>query len=140
MMNLEEVLTVHVRIDSAVDLKGDNCDTIVMICFSGSVTGKYFSGEVLPGGVDTQIIGRFGDRHTLSARYMLEGKDFTGEPCKIFIENNGNINKEEKEYLFRTYPKINTNSKALDFLNHSLLIGEGWPTEAGVDIKIYRAE
>ncbi len=138
-MNFEEILTVNVKIQSASDLKNDNGDSVVMISFTGSAEGKYFEGQVLPGGIDTQIIGKYGDRHTLSARYMLEGKDYTGAACKMFIENNGDMNKNLQGVLFRTYPKIITDSKALDFLNHDVLVGEGFPAEDGVKIVIYRA-
>ncbi len=138
-MNFEQILTVNVKIESAVDLKNDNGDSVVMISFTGSAEGKYFEGQVLPGGIDTQVIGKSGDRHSLSARYMLEGKDFKGESCKIFIENNGEFNKNLQGPMFRTYPKIITDSKALDFMNHELLVGEGFPAEGGVKIVIYRA-
>jgi hypothetical protein len=138
-LEFEEVLTVHVKIEKTIEMKSDKVDDVLMIMFNGSVDGKYFNGEVLPGGIDTQVIGKFGDRHTLSARYMLEGKDYTGESCKIFIENNGNSNEKAKDAPFKTYPKIITNSKALEFLNYDLLVGEGIGTESGVDIKIYRA-
>ena len=69
-MEFEEVLTVHVKIEKTIEMKSDNVDDVLMIMFNGSVDGKYFKGEVLPGGIDTQIIGKFGDRHTLSARYI----------------------------------------------------------------------
>lgn len=138
-MKFEEVLTVHVKTSEAIKLDSNYGDSVVMFPFIGTVTGKYFEGKVLPGGIDTQIIGRYGDRHTLSARYMLEGKDYSGESCKIYIENNGDIDKELTDVLFRTYPKIITDSKALYFLNHDLLIGEGFPAEGGVEIKIYMA-
>lgn len=138
-MILEEVLTIHVKPENPITLNNDYGDTVIMIPFTGDVTGKYFEGKVLSGGVDTQIIGKHGDRHTLSARYMLEGKDYIGEPCKIYIENNGNIYKKQDNLLFRTNPKIITNSKALDYLSKDLLIGEGIQTAIGLDIKIYRA-
>lgn len=137
-MKHEELFTVHVKLENTITLNNDYGDSVVMIPFTGSVTGKYFEGSVLPGGIDTQIIGKHGDRHTMSARYMLEGKDFKGKPCKIYIENNGNIYKEQKNILFRTYPKIITDSKALDFLSKDILIGEGLETENGLDINIYR--
>lgn len=138
-MEFEEVLTVHVQIEKSIQLNNSDGDSVNMISFKGRVTGKYFEGEVLDGGVDTQIIGRLGSRHTLSARYMLEGKDHTGAPSKIYIENNGNINGTLKNELFRTYPKVITDSKALAFLNDDILVAEGRSTESGLDIKIYRA-
>ncbi|WP_127533327.1 DUF3237 family protein [Paenibacillus kobensis] len=137
-MEWEEVFTVHVKIEKTTELQQDDGDTVVMISFTGHVTGKYFRGEVLDGGIDTQIIGKSGERHTLSARYMLQGEDYEGNVCRIYIENNGDANKKWKDALFRTYPKMITNSKALSFLNQDILVGEGLPTESGVDIKIYR--
>ncbi|QSF46242.1 DUF3237 family protein [Paenibacillus tianjinensis] len=137
-MQLEEVFTVHVTIGQTAELHREDGDSVVMISFTGNVTGKYFQGEVLAGGVDTQIIGKNGDRHSLSARYMLQGKDFTGEECQIYIENNGDAGKKWNDALFRTHPKMITNSRALSFLNDDVYVAEGLPTELGVDIKIYR--
>lgn len=137
-MDLEKIFTVHVQIVDTVKLNNNDGDSVFMLSFKGHVTGDYFNGEILDGGVDTQIIGRFGDRHTLSARYMLEGKDHTGELCKIYIENNGNINNKLMHALFRTHPKITTNSKALAFLNDTILVAEGVSTESGIDINIYK--
>ncbi|QAA32875.1 DUF3237 family protein [Clostridium manihotivorum] len=137
-MEVEEVLTIHVKIDKTIEMHNEYGDSVLMLSFSGNATGKYFEGEILPGGIDTQIIGKFGDRHTLSARYMLKGKDHTGENCEIFIENNGNENTKYKAGPLRTYPKIITNSKALQFLNYDILIGELVGTNSGVDIKIMR--
>lgn len=74
-----------------------------------------------------------------SARYMLSGKDYTGETCEIHIENNADIHRKPENGVFRTSPRIITNSKALEFLNGDVLIGEGQSTESGIDIKIYRS-
>jgi hypothetical protein len=138
MAQLEEVFTVHVAIEQAIDLHNDAGDSVVMITFKGQVTGKYFEGKVLEGGVDTQVIGHGGGRHTLSARYMLEGVDHTGANCKIYVENNGDASSYREGILFRTHPRMITNSKALSFLNEDVLVGEGRPTESGVDIIVYR--
>lgn len=88
-MNFEELFTLHIEINEQTLLENLHGDSVVMISFTGTATGKYFTGKVLPGGVDTQIIGKDKERHTLSARYILEGKDFNGDDCKIYIENNG---------------------------------------------------
>jgi hypothetical protein len=138
-MQMEEVLTVHVVIEKTINLQNNDGESVVMISFTGHATGKYFEGTVLDGGIDTQIIGQFGDRHSLSARYMLQGTDYTGQACEIYIENNGNINHELKGVLFRTSPKIITNSKALSSWNGGIFVGEGLPTDSGVDIRIYKA-
>ncbi|MEC0123280.1 DUF3237 family protein [Paenibacillus pabuli] len=138
-MKWEEVFTVHVVIGETFNLQNDSGDSVVMISFTGHATGKYFQGIVLGGATDTQIIGQHGDKHSLSARYMLRGTDYTGQDCELYIENNGEIHEQLKGVLFRTSPRIITNSKALSFLNGDMLVGEGLQAEAGVDIKIYRA-
>lgn len=137
-MRLEELFTVHVNIEKSIELHNSVDESVVMITFTGNVTGKYFEGLVLDGGVDTQIIREQGNYHTLSARYMLQGTDYTGQTCQIYIENNGNMDNTLKTALFRTAPKMVTNSKALSFLNSDTLVSEGYSTATGVDIKIYR--
>lgn len=137
-MELEKVLGIHVRIEQTFELHNDDGDSVVMISFTGKATGRWFQGDILEGGIDTQVIGRSGGRHTLSARYMLEGIDYEGNHCRIYIENNGNADKKWNDALFRTYPTIITNSKALSAWNNDLFVGEGVPTESGVDIIIYR--
>jgi len=136
----ELALTVHVVIEHSSELRGAGCDSVVMIAFGGHATGAYFEGEVLPGGIDTQIISPSGDRHTLSARYMLRGQDYTGATCELYIENNGSIPPASLESgaLFRTHPRLITNSEALSSWNDAMLVGEGFPTETGVEIRIYR--
>lgn len=138
-MNFEELFTVYVEIKEAISLDNPEGDSVVMISFTGTAEGKYFTGKVLPGGVDTQIIGKNRDRHTLSARYILEGKDFKGDDCKIYIENNGYAVKDPDKVLFRTYPKIITDSKGLSFLNQELLAGEVTSADKGVNVKFYRS-
>ncbi|TYQ18190.1 UNVERIFIED_CONTAM: uncharacterized protein DUF3237 [Acetivibrio alkalicellulosi] len=135
----EELFMVHVEIKEEILLNNLYGDSVVMISFTGSATGKYFTGKVLSGGVDTQIIEKQRDRHIISARYMLEGKDINGQKCKIYIENNGYAIKESGNVLFRTYPKIITDSKALNFFNQELLTGEVIHTDIGLNIKFYRA-
>lgn len=137
-MEREEVLRVHVAIRDSIRMDNDQGDSVVMIFFAGQATGRYFEGTVLEGGVDTQIIGRPGERHSLSARYMLRGTDHAGQACDLYVENNGEFDPGLTDVLFRTTPRIITNSRALSFLNGAPLVGEGLPSESGVEIRIYR--
>ena len=79
----QEVLTIQIDIKGAQTVMADSV-SVTMIPFAGSVDCANFKGEVLPTGVDTQV-GKPSGR-TLSARYMLVGKDLTGADCHIFIE------------------------------------------------------
>ena len=111
----QEVLTIQIDIKGAQTVMADSV-SVTMIPFAGSVDCANFKGEVLPTGVDTQV-GKPSGR-TLSARYMLVGKDLTGADCHIFIENNGDMREPF------THPFIVTDSEALSFLNTATLLGQ----------------
>lgn len=132
---LEEIVTILVHSDKAgkIVLEHD-FGKQVMIPFTGSVYGPYFTGKVLPGGVDTQEIRTDGIKK-ISARYFIETDD--GE--KIFIENNGIVNENvEGERYFRTTPRFVTGSQKYAWLNTSIFVGTGERTEKGLEIVIYR--
>lgn len=137
-MQLEEIMVVHVTIKQGVNAFTGEAGGVVMIPFDATIEGKYFNGTVLPGGIDTQVMGPHGRPHTLSARYMATGKDYTGEDCFVYIENNGVICNDVEGGYMRTTPKFVTNSKALDFLNTQLFCGKGEPEGQGVKITLYR--
>ena len=83
--------------------------TVNSIAFGGDTETAYFKGKVLPGGIDIQIIGQDGNG-TLSARYILEEKDAAGKDCRVFVLNEGLI---EKDGSLKTHPKILTDSEEL---------------------------
>ena len=89
-----------------------------MVLFEGECDCENFKGKVLPGGVDTQHYYAEG-KGTLSARYMLEGVDKEGKPCKIFIQNDGH---HDNGFL-PTTPKVYTDSETLRWLEDEDLIG-----------------
>ena len=131
------IFEVAVDIDPAQvsQLRGP-AGEVVMIPFGGTVTGELFNGRVLPGGVDTQTVDRNGVRH-MSARYMLEGVDRSGEPCHIYIDNNGWFTGE-MTVPFRTVPTFFTDSKALaPYLHANRFRTEGHPRQGGVTIKVF---
>jgi hypothetical protein len=90
--------------------------------------------------VDTQVISQDRTRHTLSARYMIKGKDYVGEDCMMYIENNGNFYTPNDKFLFRTYPRILTSSHALKFIERDIVIAEGNAGENGPIINIYKVK
>lgn len=124
----EPIFEIDVVCKEAVSVKGQNMN-IVMIPFTGTTAGPHFTGNVVGEGVDTQKISA-GGTVLLSARYMLEGKDAEGMPCRVFIENQG---CEETGY----HPVIVTDSKYLSQWETVPLIStiEGKP--GGVMVRIY---
>lgn len=125
------LMTVHVTIVDSC-MVNDGTNGVVMIPFTGYAEGDFFTGEIVGTGVDTQKIER-NQLISLSARYMLSGKDYTGKECKIFIENNGSS-------LDNCVPTIVTDSEALACWQQADLVSKVIPTEKGVLVQILDAD
>ena len=124
----ELIVTITVTTYEVQMLEGQK-SRVVMIPFSAKAEGKYFCGETIQNGVDTQITTK--DGFSLSARYMLEGTDFNKKKCRLFIENNGTS-------LDNCRPKIYTDSSALSFLENAELTATVECTENGVVVRVFR--
>ena len=131
------IFEVTVDIDpSQISQLNGPAGEVIMIPFGGTVKGEIFNGRVLPGGVDTQTVDQNGVRH-MSARYMLEGVDNSGDQCKIYIDNNGWFTGEMVT-PFKTIPTFLTDSKTLaDYLHRNKFRTEGHPRPGGVTIKVF---
>ena len=103
-MNSEPILTIRVSLEPSFKVRGSR-EQIVMIPFTGEAEGPLFRGRILPHGVDTQRLDLDG-KGTLSARYMLEGTDADGTPCRIFIENQGSWETGFHPYLVTDSPLL----------------------------------
>ena len=123
----EAIITINVTTYEAEMSEGKD-SKVVMIPFSATASGEYFTGKTVANGVDTQITTKNG--FSLSARYMLEGTDRSGKQCRLFIENNGTS-------LDNCVPKIYTDSKELSFLESARLTAEAECVEEGVVVRIY---
>ena len=123
----ELIMTINVTTHEAHTLEGKT-SRVVMIPFSAEAEGEYFCGKTVADGVDTQLTTR--DGFSLSARYMLEGTDRSGNKCRVFIENNGTS-------LNNCRPKIYTDSKDLAFLQNAELTASVECIENGVVVRIY---
>ena len=133
------IMEVHVISDGKdVSVLKGPAGEVVMIPFGGTVEGEIFNGVVRPGGADCQRVNLAGVRH-MSARYMLEGTDYTGEKCHIFVENNGYFT--QLQMPFQTVPTFMTDSKALaPYLHQNKFRGEGHPREGGVCIRFFEVD
>ena len=122
-------MEIKVHLDKEIAVKGQE-EEIKIIYFTGKAYGKYFNGEVICTGADTQKIKK-DDSINLSARYILEGTDYKGNNCRIFIENNG-------QDLKHCIPYLVTDSKALSKLEKDKLCSKVIGIDDGVLVSIYR--
>ena len=79
---------------------------VKIIPFTGTVEGELFQGVIMPGAADVQVTNPAGVRH-MCAQYMLEGKDYTGAACHIFVENHGYFEREHRKRLIFRYDRKN---------------------------------
>lgn len=130
-----EVLKILITILGAAMVQGPE-QSVNMVSFDGEANSPYFVGKTIPGGIDTQTYNKPTEGQPmnggLSARYILEGTDFEGEECKIFIENNGKFGAPY------TSPRVTTDSKALAFLNEDDLQGTLENIDGQLTVKIYK--
>ena len=124
-------MEIHVDCGEAVSVRGQET-AVVMIPFTGTTEGPYFSGRTVGAGVDTQRIGQDGTAR-LSARYMLEGQDAAGNACRIFIENQGS----GKEGFT---PRIVTDSPLLKDWETADLSATVEGAPGGVLVRIFRKD
>ena len=124
----ELLLEIHVTCREAVSVEGGS-RKIVMVPFDGQAEGPLFTGRIIGTGVDTQTIENGGI--TLSARYMMEGKDAEGNPCRIFVENQGNGKSG-------FHPMIVTDSALLREWETAELSATVEGAPGGVTVRIYR--
>lgn len=125
---MKQLLKIDVTINEDYSVKG-TVGQVNMLLFSGHAEGALFNGTILGVGTDTQRTSPAGD-FLLSARYMLEGVDYTGAACRIFIENNGSFEKG-----FR--PTLITDSAALRAWEEAALQAEVTASENGVIVTIW---
>lgn len=131
MEQKELLMEIHVDCGEAVSVRGQET-AVVMIPFTGTTEGPYFSGRTVGAGVDTQRIGQDGTAR-LSARYMLEGQDAAGNACRIFIENQGS----GKEGFT---PRIVTDSPLLKDWETADLSATVEGAPGGVLVRIFRKD
>lgn len=125
------LMTIHVTLGGACSVH-NGTNGIVMIPFTGWAESDFFTGEIIGTGVDTQRIEK-DQMVSLSARYMLEGKDHTGKECKIFIENNGSS-------LDHCIPTLVTDSEALVYWQQADLVSTVTPADKGVTVQIFEKD
>lgn len=120
-------MIVHVLIDDTI--KSD--DRVSMVLFHGTVESDFFNGNILPGGVDTQIVEDDG-HWTLSARYIIDGTDKDGTPTRIFVQNDGYMENDRVV----TKPRFITANLKLKFLETNSFTGSLEGAPGGVTITI----
>lgn len=116
-----------------------SCETgsAAIIPFDATVESELFTGKTLPGAADVQVTNAAGIRH-MCAQYMFEGVDSDGEPCKLFVCNEGFFEPNSRPRPFHACPRFLTDSKALSaYLHQDRFRAEGVTEDDCLHIRIY---
>ena len=139
-MNSEPILEIKIEMTQPGLKMKTELGEVSMIPFAGHTDSKIFKGIVEPWGVDTQVLNQAGIRH-MSARYVLTGTDEKGQPCHIYIENNGWMTDDKPSLTFQTVPTFYTDSDYLaPYLHRDQFIGIGTVQKDGLWIRFYEIE
>ena len=134
---MNKLLNINVHITGFSQVKSGKT-TVNFIQFDGDCNEPFFIGKIIAGGVDTQKYEE-GKEGTLSARYILKGKDKNGTDTQIFIENNGICHADGS---ITTTPWIVTDNQELQPLFEGKLsgkvVGVDTPEHDRVLIEIYK--
>ncbi|OOM80458.1 DUF3237 domain-containing protein [Clostridium sp. BL-8] len=148
-MESEEVFSISIVVDKPILVGQD--DVVgrrqLIPILSGEVKGEGFNGEVLPGGIDSQIIRPDG-KCELSARYAIKLED----GAAIYIENNGmrTVPPEYVEavktgkfvdpsvYYFRTIPTFETYDEKYKWMMDNIFVCYAARLPENVLLKFYK--
>lgn len=128
LLHHKEILAIDVVCTSTELRKEIGTWRQTAILFHGSNDTDFFTGTILPGAEDVQEHDN-GRLLSLRADYTLKGTDYLGQECFLHIVNESK-NGEWK-------PTIDTNSQALDFLNHADLTACLELHTGGLTVRIY---
>ena len=127
-MNLESLFRAEIALAPIQEL-GEGRRFIAIT--GGRFAGKRLSGEVLPGGGDSQIVHPDGTLE-LDARYVLR----TADGALIYVRNHG----YRKDAFMRTSPRFDTGDARYAWLNRMVCVASGVRRAASVEIDVYEVK
>ncbi|MBQ0066264.1 MAG: DUF3237 family protein [Firmicutes bacterium] len=127
---------IKINKENITKLEAEN-GKVTVIPFTGNVESELFTGIVRPGAADVQTTDASGIRH-MHAQYIFEGVNSKGEPCHLFVSNNGYFEPGSSPKPFFACPTFMSDDKELNrYLGGSHFRAEGHPSMEGVTIKIF---
>jgi len=145
---LEPVTSVIVDVGPAQEI-GDTPQGMrrIIPITGGRAVGPLLNGRILPGGADFQLIRT--PAHTdIQARYVIE----TDEGEQVYVENTGIRTGSPEDIArlvqgqpvdpariyFRSYPRFETASPRLQWLNTHLFVGTGARYPDRVELQFFK--
>ena len=147
MISPEPIFRIHCEVANILDLgPAPFGHRRVVNILGGPVTGKRFTGRVLPGGADWQIVGTDGciDLH---ARYTLESdagaliqvdsRGVRNGPPDVMARLGRGEDVDPALYYFRTVMRFETSHPSAMWVNRILALAKGARERNAVRLTVY---
>lgn len=103
---------IHVNRDDMSGVEGP-AGGAFFVPFHANVESDLFTGTTRPGACDVQTEDLAKARH-MCAKYLFDGTDMDGNPCKLYVRNDGWMNPANREDpFFNACPHFITDSVKL---------------------------
>ena len=146
-IQMKFIFKAHIKVASPIEI-GDAGKGIrrVIPIIGGEFEGEGFRGKVMPGGADYQLI-RYDGVTELLAHYTIETED--GVPIYVINKGYRHGPKEiidkiiaggevpEGSYYFKTSPSFETGNEKYNFLNRTIIVGEGIRRPSEIQVTFY---
>lgn len=147
--SLEHLCNVSVTIAAPIEVGPTHAGYRRLIPITGgTVSGPGFSGRVLPGGADFQLIVGDGTQAQLDARYVLELDDGS----RVFVQNTAlrvasaedsakiraGVPVDPNRVYFRCQPRLEPTTAAWAWLANHQFIGTGVRLPDAVHLSFYK--
>jgi hypothetical protein len=150
MLSLEPIFTIRATLDPIMNLgRTPLGERRIIGIRGGTVDGGKFTGRVLPGGADWQVV-RADGAADIRARYTIESE----AGGRVLVDSVGlrhgppdvldRLTRGEKVdpalYYFRTAMRFETSEPSLDWLNRILAVARGEREALAVKLDVYEVE
>ena len=150
MLSLEPIFTIRATLDPIMNLgRTPLGERRIIGIRGGTVEGGKFTGRVLPGGADWQVV-RADGAADIRARYTIESE----AGGRVLVDSVGlrhgppdvldRLTRGEKVdpalYYFRTAMRFETGEPSLDWLNRILAVARGEREALAVKLDVYEVE
>jgi hypothetical protein len=150
MLSPEPIFTVHAELDDILHFgRTPLGDRRVVGIRGGRVEGRKFTGRILPGGADWQIVRSDGAadikaRYTIESenggRVMVSSEGLRHGPPEVLEQLARGETVDPSLYYFRTAMRFETSDPALDWLNRVLALARGERQARAVKLDVYEVE
>lgn len=150
MLSLEPIFTIRATLDPIMNLgRTPLGERRIIGIRGGTVEGGKFTGRVLPGGADWQVV-RADGAADIRARYTIESE----AGGRVLVDSVGlrhgppdvldRLTRGEKVdpalYYFRTAMRFETGEPSLDWLNRILAVARGEREALAVKLDVYEVD